>query len=175
MKKISHLNSVKTVGFIAISAVLIIGVYFLLLDLPKNENTSMDINDGNLVQSETTALSNPLISDQNTDKNTTVLSDNIYRDGSYTASQTYKVPGNQSNTLTAIIEIEKDTIVNVSTSSSHDSSSEEYNLDFEAGIEKEIVGKKIDNLLLSVVGGASLTSEAFNLVIGKIKDLSTNR
>ena len=128
----------------SISAVLLIGVYFVLIK--KNSNTA----DSGSISS---IVSNP---------------NSTYKDGTYTASASYQVP-RDTNTLNATITLVNDTITKISTTSDYNSGeSRRYTSGFASSISNAVKGKKISDSKVSVVGGASLTSMAFNDVIDSV-------
>ena len=129
----------------SISAVLLIGAYFVLI---KKSSTSTDA--GSLSSS---ASSNP---------------SSIYKDGTYTASAAYQVP-RDTNTLSATITIANDTITKISTTNEYNSGeSKRYSGSFDSGISAAVKGKKLTNAKVGIVCGASLTSMAFNDVIDSV-------
>lgn len=196
----------KSLGVVTISAVLIIGVYVLIIDLPApkkeaNKDTSNQtaalIDDKNPSKSDM-PLSNiedttPGASKENTKQNTTnstapsspatptppTTPTYTYKNGSFTSSMSYKVPGNRTNTLTATISITNDIITTISTSSVNDSGSQQYNDDFKNEIKSAVENKKILGLAIpdgpgDAIGGASLTSEAFNIILNQIRSTAKN-
>jgi len=208
MVKINNLIISKTIGIGAISAMMAIGFYVLILDLPKvdkttsnvsvvtsteknSESEQSELNDKNELESED-ALSNtegqttpntstPAPASGTTNAPTAPPSTPTnpaptykYKDNSYTLSKNYTVPGNKTNTLTATISILNDTIISVLTSSVNDSKSQEYNDDFKANIGGVVEGKTLIGLLIpdgpgDAVGGASLTSTAFNDILNQVR------
>lgn len=84
-------------------------------------------------------------------------------DGTYNLAQTYTVPGGDKENLKMTLVIKDgviESIANNTVSSSPKSSG--YQKSFETEIKKAAIGKKIESLNLSSVGGASLTTNAFN-------------
>lgn len=86
-----------------------------------------------------------------------------YTDGTYTATINYVVPHGYSNQLTATVTIGGGQVTSVSVQ--HDTSDQESNAytdSFDAVLQDNIVGKSIDGLSPSRIGGASLTTQAFD-------------
>lgn len=91
-----------------------------------------------------------------------------YKDGSYTASASYRVPNGQ-NSITVKITVAGGVISTVSSTHKVDSrESEGYTDWFNKDITSVAVGKPLGTLSLSRVGGASLTTEGFNQALSSI-------
>ena len=79
--------------------------------------------------------------------------------------------GRKDDSITAKISVDKDGII-TAVSNSHDAGSpksQSYQSRFESAIGSKIIGKNIKDLDISVVGGASTTSEAFNAALDSIR------
>ena len=88
----------------------------------------------------------------------------------YTKELQFQVPRRNTNTLILNINIQDNKITNlVADVITADEKSLEYKQTFLNEINKEVTGKKIQDLDLSSVGGASLTTEAFMKIINEIK------
>jgi hypothetical protein len=92
-----------------------------------------------------------------------------YKDGTYAENGSYNSPGghetiNVSLTLKANVV----TAVTVKTVTA-DATAASYEKLFIGGISKEVVGKKLNTLSVSRVGGSSLTSQGFNSALTAIK------
>ena len=88
----------------------------------------------------------------------------------YTKELQFQVPRRNTNTLILNINIQDNKITNlVADIITADEKSLEYKQTFLNEINKEVTGKKIQDLDLSSVGGASLTTEAFMKIINEIK------
>jgi uncharacterized protein with FMN-binding domain len=92
-----------------------------------------------------------------------------YADGDYTATGDYISPAGPSQ-VTVDITIQNDSIASVTvTPLSDDSTAKGFQTKFANGIADVIVGRDIDVLAVSRVGGSSLTSGGFNDALEKIK------
>ncbi|MDQ5957152.1 MAG: hypothetical protein QG614_127 [Patescibacteria group bacterium] len=82
----------------------------------------------------------------------------------------FKVPDDNTNTLDVTLTLDGNTITNVQLSqSSANKESSEYAKGFLDKFNKnDVVGKKVSDVNLSRVGGASLTTNAFNKVVLEI-------
>lgn len=93
---------------------------------------------------------------------TPVKPSNTYKDGTYNATSSYYVPGGQ-NSLAVTLTIAGDKITAVKTSSTVDSyESQRYVDRFNSSISSAVVGKALANAYQGRVGGASLTTSAFD-------------
>lgn len=94
----------------------------------------------------------------------------LYKDGDYTTTTTYLAPNRASHnvevTLTIINDIVTASTVTFSGDKVEGSTINQNN--FLAAYETEVIGKPLGDISLSRVGGASLTSAAFNEAVGKI-------
>jgi hypothetical protein len=97
---------------------------------------------------------------------------NIYRNGSYSASVTYAVPGG-TNQLTVNVTIANDIVTVVSDQHNPNSSESTFYINsFEGGVQGLVVGKKLNQITLSKVNASSLTPVGFNNAINQIKTLA---
>jgi uncharacterized protein with FMN-binding domain len=91
-----------------------------------------------------------------------------YADGTYTEDGSYQSPAGQSEvSVTVTIADNLVTAVEVDGDAT-DPTAKRYQGEFIDGIESVVVGKRIDSLNVSKVGGSSLTSGGFNSAIDKI-------
>ena len=92
-----------------------------------------------------------------------------YTDGTYEASGQYTNPHGQE-TVDVTLTLVDDTITAVEVvGHGTDPNTENYQGQFIAGIEAEVVGKKLDEISVDRVGGSSLTSTGFNAAVEEIK------
>lgn len=100
---------------------------------------------------------------------TSTTSSSTYNDGSYTATASFDTPGGPES-VTVTVTLVDDIVKNVSTtgSATHGDSAQ-YQSVFLANYESYVSGKSIDDISLSRVAGASLTSDGFNSAIAEIK------
>ncbi len=173
-------NTAKIVGAVAISAVLIIGAYvFLTKDLQANKATTSKkgttVSSVSKVSDNSTSGYQPSVSSSSSTgsglssgSSQSSSSSSTTKDGTYKASANYYVPRG-FNTITVSVSVKGGAVTKVSTS--HDYSDREsgmYTDSFDSSISSKAVGQKIDGLSLSRVGGASLTTEAFDEAISQI-------
>lgn len=94
-----------------------------------------------------------------------------YEDGTYSTTISYTVPHGYSNGLTAKVTVEnsKVTAVNVE----HDYTDRESGMfidSFESELQSAVVGQDIGDLSLARIGGATLTTQAFDDAITDIRN-----
>lgn len=170
----------KIVGVIAMVAVLAVGSYVVLEknssdSTPVATVTSTPISSGpdeSEVEDETAetkpvdAGTQQTTPTSQTTQNTTTSS---LRDGEYTATTSYEVPGGDTNTLTIVITMKDGVIVTAKSDSTYkDRESTRYIDGFESGLSGSVVGKDIKNIPQNRIGGASLTTRAFYTAINTI-------
>ena len=94
--------------------------------------------------------------------------------GEYTATVSYDVPSGGNETMSVIITLEDDvvTAVDYEYQSNHKKTEEvsaKYQERFSGASQSFVVGLEINDIELSRIGGASLTSAAFNEALTDIK------
>lgn len=105
--------------------------------------------------------------EQNQGKTDTVNSDTTspqieYADGKYSSQLDYQVPKGFIASIEVEVEIEEGVVKSVNTShTAPELDSEFYQQQFDNSYEIAVVGKPLDDISLSRVGGASLTTRAF--------------
>lgn len=92
-----------------------------------------------------------------------------YKDGTYKATGTYTSPAGEE-TASISLTLKDDVITNaIFTVSATNPGSKVWQGKFNEGYEAVVVGKKIDELSLSVVNGSSLTPKGFMDAVADIK------
>lgn len=93
-----------------------------------------------------------------------------YKDGTYTANVTYYVP-HGSNSLTAKVTVAGNKITAVTVNDDYsDNESAMYVDSFESAIKSAVVGHDLGSLSLSRIGGATLTTQAFDDALTTIRN-----
>ncbi len=131
--------------------------------LPSSASTTLQTSD------TTTSLTDTSVATDTTTTTATSASSSSYKDGQYSANTTYYVP-HGTNTLSATVTIANGSVTAVKVS--HDYSDNESGMyidSFENAIQSAVVGKPISGLSLSRIGGASLTTQAFDDVLATIE------
>jgi hypothetical protein len=165
----------KTRQLVAALAVLIVIVAIVTAASLSNKKKT-----ANIVSTSSTASGGGATADPATDADSSGasagarLSSASFKDGSYTATSSFDTPGGVDD-ITVSLTLKDNTITTVSArESATDHDSQEYDQLFNGGIESAVVGKKIDELTLSRVAGASLTTEGFNGAIAQIERQAQN-
>ncbi len=140
---------------IAIIIILVMGIGFTLFQSSKTTDATT---------SPTTTASTPA---------TTAESETIatadYKDGTYTTTTTYRTPKQDEYQLEVTLIVANDTITDSQIVYSQGAEVDPNAQRFDAAYRAEVIGKDIDTLNLSRVGGASLTTGAFNKALEAIK------
>jgi len=93
-----------------------------------------------------------------------------YADGTYTADGSYQTPETvEKITVTVTLKDEKVTEVEV-TGDPQAPETKNFQGQFVAGIDDQVVGKSLDEITVDRVAGSSLTSGGFNQAIESIKE-----
>ncbi|MGW9404647.1 FMN-binding protein [Arthrobacter sp. NPDC055585] len=92
-----------------------------------------------------------------------------FADGEYTATGSYIPPSNTKEEVTVSLTLSDGVVteLNVSTSGNHPTS-KRYQAEFTDGVQKEVVGKPIDELDVHKIASSSLTSSGFNKALDAI-------
>jgi uncharacterized protein with FMN-binding domain len=91
-----------------------------------------------------------------------------FKDGQYSASASYRVP-HGSNTISVSLTVKDGKVTVVKNSQNYtDHESRSYIDSFESEISSAVVGQPLGSTNLSRVGGASLTTAAFNDALSQI-------
>jgi len=91
-----------------------------------------------------------------------------YKDGTYSANGEYFVEGKE--VIGVSLTVQNDIITDVSvTPQARDKTSKGYQLMFVDNFKSQVIGKKIADLKLGKVSGASLTTQGFNNAVSIIK------
>ena len=97
-----------------------------------------------------------------------------YKDGTYTATSSYSVPHGARNGITSTIVVSGGKITSVTTSNDYsDRESGNYIDWFNQEISSTVTGQSLGDVSPSRVGGASLTTNAFNDTLDTIRSQAT--
>ncbi len=99
-----------------------------------------------------------------------------YANGAHSVTTSYTAPGNANHTMAVTLTL-KDDIVTASTitfGGDKVGESSKYQSRFMGAYESQVIGKKLDAIKLSRVGGASLTTGGFNDAVAKVKATAAN-
>ncbi|MCA9330506.1 hypothetical protein KC957_00505 [Candidatus Saccharibacteria bacterium] len=92
-----------------------------------------------------------------------------YKDGTYEASGSYSTPGGTESIGVSITISDGTVSATTATDEARDRESRAYNSSFIGAYSSYVVGKKLDDIHLGIVAGASLTPNGFNQALESIK------
>jgi len=119
-------------------------------------------------QSATTTSGNASVNFQPMTQNSGVKVTTKYVDGTYTVDAPYGTPGGDTG-ITVTVSVKDDTVQDVNVvGQANGGAAQRYQGFFIGGIKSEVIGKKLDDVKVGVVNGASLTSGAFNEAVKAI-------
>lgn len=99
-----------------------------------------------------------------------VASNNTYKNGTYTQTVSYRVPEGANESITVSLTIKDDVVTALTYSAdAKKRESAKYQDRFGGLVENLVVGESLDSISLSRVGGASLTTRAFNTLVDQIQ------
>jgi cytoskeletal protein RodZ len=100
----------------------------------------------------------------------TVVKKNVYANGTYSSTLPYKVPEGGNESITVSLTLKDDVVTSMTYSASgNKEESQKYQGRFGKSVEALVIGEPISGISLSRVGGASLTSRAFNKAVLEIQ------
>ncbi len=92
-----------------------------------------------------------------------------FKDGSYTVRASYYTPRRVEHLMDITVRVENDRVVDASILYDGKKAETPSHLNFDKAFKSEVIGKPLDAISLSRVGGASLTSTAFNEAMVEVK------
>lgn len=163
----------KNKNILIIIFIILVGVgfFFLFLAILSGDDEGNSKNTSG--QEMGSDVVTPTLSTENssTELDTDSSDTSLYSDGNYSSKIEYQVPKRYTDSISVELKL-SDGVVNslsVDQFASNDESAF-YQGGFEDVIEAEVVGKSLEELSLSRVGGASLTTQAFMDAIDQIRD-----
>lgn len=165
---LKHMNS-KDKFLVSVGTVAVLGVasftgYALFATKDTNPTAQVAAQTTSVPSSSTTAT----VATASSGVATT--SSGSYKDGQYSTTIHYGVPHGGSNSITVNLTVKDGAVTAVSTANSYqDGESGMYIDSFKSGLSGAVVGKSLGDLSISYVGGASLTSIAFNDALDTIR------
>lgn len=93
---------------------------------------------------------------------------NVYRDGTYTANAEYYTPKRRKHVISVTLSLRDDVIAGADVQYDGAEAKTPSHIRFDGAYEALVLGVEMDDLDLSRVGGASLTTTAFNEALGDI-------
>lgn len=146
-------------------AVLVIAGVVVLADHLKSQENTTATSSANTTSSTNTETSNA--TDTTTTANSSTTSGTV-KDGTYSASNSYTVP-HGTEEIHVSVTLKNGVITDASVQNSEsDFDSKQYQEEFTAGYKTKVVGKKISGLQISVIAGASDTTDGFNEALSEI-------
>lgn len=88
--------------------------------------------------------------------------------GTYSANTTYLTPARTSHNLTVALTVANDVVTDATVTYDDGGFSNQHQERFDGAYKAEVVGKRLDSISLSRIGGASLTTESFNEAVKQI-------
>jgi hypothetical protein len=141
---------------IALLAIVVIGVGFTLFQTKNNDSAQVALTEETITLKEA-----PIVTD------TAATAD--YEDGTYQSQVKYQTPARAEYDMDISLTLVKDIVTDAKVTYSNGAEKDPNAAKFEAAYKTEVIGKDIDTLNLSRVGGASLTTAAFNNALVNIK------
>ena len=149
-------NKIFTViGVVAITAAAGIGGYALFAKPDDTTSTSSPVTTSRTVSSSTMGI---------------VSASTTYKDGTYSASRDYQAPEGHTNSIDATITVTGGKIASIDAKGHYnDRESSVYVDSFNSSVTADATGQTLASYSPSRIGGASLTTGAFNEVLDTIR------
>lgn len=145
--------------------VLVIGLIYIIRAQADDAETA-STRSASTAQQETTGSSG----DRAASAGATASGTTAYKDGTYTASGSYRTP-QSTETVQVTLTVAGDTVTAAEFSAEPETSqSAEYQSAFRSGYKSQVVGKKLSDIDLTRVSGSSLTPIGFNAAVDDIQD-----
>lgn len=161
----SHSRTPKIIGALAIAVVVGVGGFLAINGASALKTSTITTTSSSGSTSQTPTNTTPATSPATTPTSPSGLT---YKDGTYDATASYRVPGGR-NSLTVTLSIARDKIIAVKTTNSYaDRESASYVDSFDTGISSAVVGTSLSDAFVSRVGGATLTTGAFDVTLRTI-------
>jgi hypothetical protein len=152
---------------IAVIAIVILGVGFTLLQSRDETITTTEVATETPVQELPAPTSvTPETAGTNNVPQPSALD---YADGTYKTQVTYQTPARAEYLMDVSLTVSNDFVTTAKIVYSNGAEKDPNAAKFEAAYKTEVIGKDIDTLNLSRIGGASLTTAAFNNALVSIK------
>ena len=164
-------NKIFTViGSIALIAATATGGY-LLLTAPTSNTVATSSNTQAVTQSTAESATNtPSTSTSESTGAADATTTSSYKDGTYTATASYSVPHGEQNSIAAEVTVADGKIVSVKTTDNYsDHESAMYISGFESSVNSSASGQSLATYSPSRIGGASLTTAAFDDALDTIR------
>jgi len=137
----------------------------------KTDTTSSAVAAGSsTAATQSTTASTTATPATTTSSSSSATSSSGYKDGTYKATANYYVPHGATNSLTASVTISGGKVSSVTVNNNYsDQESSMYIDSFVSAVQNAVVGKGVDGLSPSRIGGASLTTQAFDDALATIR------
>ena len=154
------------IGFIALAALY----FFIYAPIATKNSTNSQTTESNQTGTNSIAQEQQTNTTPQSVASNQTSTTSAYKTGTYTASVNYVVPKSNNN-LTVQMTLDNGKVTSVKTTHDYtDRESDLYIANFDSLIEEQVTGKSISDLSIGRLGGASLTSNAFDDAIATIKN-----
>jgi cytoskeletal protein RodZ len=97
-----------------------------------------------------------------------IVDNNTYSNGTYYATKSYRTPDGTYQ-MNVSVTVKNDAVTGSTLSFDANGSRDGYSKRFSSGYQNQVIGQDLGGLSLSRVGGASLTTKAFNSALDTIR------
>lgn len=153
---------------LAIVVLVVVALGFTLFrsSTPTESSETVTLNSSSTAQGAVVAVPN---GDSDTNGTTPADSNSAYADGTYNSQVTYLTPIRKEYKLDIEMTVKDGIVTTADVDYSQGAEVDPNAQNFEAAYKTEVIGQSLDSINLSRVGGASLTTGAFNKALAEIK------
>ena len=156
---------------IAIIVLVVVALGFTLFRSESPADTepteTVTLNSSSTAQGDVVTV--PATEDKDRAADTPTNNANTYDDGTYDQTVTYLTPIRSEYKLEVALTVKNDIVTAATVEYSQGAEKDPNAQRFEAAYRTAVIGKSLDSINLSRVGGASLTTGAFNNALAEIK------
>ena len=154
---------------LALIIIIAIGaVAGLLFVVSPNEQEYIEATGREVDTALTQESAQPVQQAESAVTHTTPAEKNTYNNGTYTANATYFTPKRVQHNISVSVTINNDIITDADVLYDDAEAKTPSHIGFDGAYEQRVLGAEVDNLDLARVGGASLTTTAFNEALADI-------
>ncbi len=148
-----------------------LGAWYWFTSEEKTNLTNAPDDKINTPTTDSEYTETPVVRDIPIEDESNLQTQSIYNNGLYNVTTTYQVPNGKSHEVYLEVSLDGDTVsaAGLTFGGDEDKISTQKQSDFSDAYSDLVVGMKLDEIALSRVGGASLTTNAFNEALVVVK------
>lgn len=182
--KSTNTSTPKIVGAVVMVSIIAIAAYVFVLSGSDSKSTVASTSSSTVASTQnssqqtatnSSSAAQPTTQQANTNTTSSTSSTPVtsntsgIKDGTYSSSTDYSVPKGETNSISVTLTVKDGNITSVSTQNDYtDHESAQFISSFKSSLSSKVVGKALKDFAASRIGGASLTTDAFNEAVSQI-------